>query len=196
VDAIGPVEPVDPVDAAGPLGAVVKRALVVGGTGMLSGCVAELVRDGWQVVVPSRRYAPIPADLPEPADESRQALWVEADWAAPESFAERAEKALSGKAELLVAWVHDAYRAEVLAAIAPLLTPEAAVVEVLGSSAAQLLAGTAEPTLPDHDTQLVVLGFIRDGESTRWLDAVHRALAGRPPAVHQIGEVSQYSIRI
>jgi NAD(P)-dependent dehydrogenase (short-subunit alcohol dehydrogenase family) len=212
VDAIGPFGTVDPigtvqsVDPAAPLGAVVKRALVVGGTGMLSGCVAELVRDGWQVVVPSRRYAPIPADLPEPADESRQALWVEADWAAPESFAERAEKALNGRAELLVAWVHDAYRAAVLAAVAPLLTPEAAVVEVLGSAAAQPLAGTAEPTLPEHDTQLVVLGFVRDGESTRWLthretsegvlDAVHRALAGRPPAVHQIGEVSQYSIRI
>ncbi|HEX3782170.1 MAG TPA: hypothetical protein VHX38_21115 [Pseudonocardiaceae bacterium] len=182
-----------------------KRALVVGGTGMLAGCVAELVRDGWQVVVPSRRYAPIPADLPEYADD-RQALWVEADWAAPEDFAQRAEKALGGKAELLVAWVHDAYRAEVLAAITPLLTSDAAVVEVRGSSAAQPLGAAAEPSLPEHVTQLVVLGFVRDGESTRWLthretsegvlDAVHRALAARPPAVHQIGELSQYAIRI
>jgi NAD(P)-dependent dehydrogenase (short-subunit alcohol dehydrogenase family) len=185
--------------------AIMKRALVVGGTGMLSGCVAELVRDGWQVVVPSRRYAPIPADIAESADDPK-ALWVEADWAAPESFAERAGKALGGKAELLVAWVHDAYRAEVLAAIEPLLAGDAAVVEVLGSSAAQPLGGVAEPSLPGHETQLVVLGFVRDGESTRWLthretsegvlDAVHRALAGRPPAVHQIGELSQYSVRI
>ena len=184
-----------------------KRALVVGGTGMLSGAVAELVRDGWHVVVPSRRYAPIPLDLPEPAgDDDRQALWVEADWAAPASFAERAERALGGRADLLVAWVHDAYREAVLAAITPLLKLEAAVVEVRGSAAAQPHVGEPEPSLPTHDTQLVVLGFVRDGDSTRWLthreisegvlDAVRRAMAGRPPAIDQIGEVNQYSIRV
>lgn len=183
-----------------------KHALVVGGTGMLSGVVAELVRDGWHVVVPSRRYAPIPADLPESAHDDRRALWVEADWAAPESFAERAEKALGGKAELLVAWVHDAYREDVLAAITPLLATDAVVVEVRGSAAAAPDSDGAEPSLPEHDTQLVVLGFVRDGESTRWLthreisegvlDAVRRALADRPPATHQIGEVNQYAIRV
>ncbi len=34
-----------------------RRALVVGGTGKLSGVVGELVRDGWYVVTPSRRDA-------------------------------------------------------------------------------------------------------------------------------------------
>jgi NAD(P)-dependent dehydrogenase (short-subunit alcohol dehydrogenase family) len=181
-----------------------KRALVVGGTGMLSGVVAELVRDGWHVVVPSRRYAPIPADLPHAGD--RQALWVEADWAEPEPFAERARKALGGPAGLLVGWVHDAYRVDVLAAVAPLLANDAAVVEVRGAAAAQPSSGEPEPSLPAHETQLVVLGFVRDGESTRWLthseisdgvlDAVRRALAERPPAIHQIGEVNQYALRI
>ncbi|HJP78049.1 MAG TPA: hypothetical protein VJ914_27500 [Pseudonocardiaceae bacterium] len=183
-----------------------KRALVVGGTGMLSGAVAELVRDGWFVVVPSRRYAPIPLDLPESADDERRALWIEADWSAPESFAERAERALGGKAELLVAWVHDAYREDVLAAITPLLTADAAVVEVRGAAAAQPHGGEPEPSLPAHETQLVVLGFVRDRESVRWLthreisegvlDAVHRALAARPPATLQIGETNQYAIRV
>ena len=182
------------------------RALVVGGTGMLSGVVAELVRDGCHVVVPSRRYAPIPLDLPGSATDGRRALWVEADWAAPESFAERAEKALGGKAELLVAWVHDAYRDDVLAAITPLLATDAAVVEVRGSSAAQSVGRELEPSLPAHQTQLVVLGFVRDGEGTRWLthreisegvlDAVRRALARRPPATHQIGEVNSYAVRV
>ncbi|HEY4454670.1 MAG TPA: hypothetical protein VGN81_10210 [Pseudonocardiaceae bacterium] len=180
-----------------------KRALVVGGTGMLSGVVAELVRDGWDVVVPSRRYAPIPADLPH---SDRQALWVEADWSEPEPFAERARKALGGPAELLVAWVHDAYRVDVLAAVRPLLAPNAVVVEVRGAAAAQPTSGEPEPSLPAHETQLVVLGFVRDGEGTRWLthreisdgvlDAVRRALADRPPATHQIGEVNQYAIRV
>ena len=181
-----------------------RRALVVGGTGMLSGVVAELVRDGWQVVVPSRRYAPIPLDLPESAGDP-QAIWIEADWSMPESFAERADRALGGKAELLVAWVHDAYREDVLAAVAPLLAEDAVVVEVRGAAAAQPHSGRPEPSLPEHDTQLVVLGFVRDGEGTRWLthreisegvlDAVRRALADRPPATHQIGEVNSYALR-
>lgn len=180
-----------------------KRALVVGGTGMLSGVVAELVRDGWHVVVPSRRYAPIPADLPH---DDRQALWIEADWAAPDAFAERARKALGGQAELLVAWVHDAYREDVLAAITPLLAKDAVVVEVRGAAAAQPAAGEPEPSLPAHETQLVVLGFVRDGDSTRWLThreisdgvlaAVRRSLDKRPPATHQIGEINQYALRI
>lgn len=183
-----------------------RRALVVGGTGMLSGAVAELVRDGWHVVVPSRRYAPIPVDQPRAVTDDGQALWVEADWAVPESFAERADKALGGKAELLVAWVHDAYREDVLAAITPLLADDAVVVEVRGAAAAQPHGGEPEPSLPGHETQLVVLGFVRDGESTRWLthreisegvlDAVRRALEDRPPETHQIGEVNQYAIRV
>jgi len=37
------------------------RALVAGGTGRLSGVVAELVPDGWYVAAPSRRDAsPVP----------------------------------------------------------------------------------------------------------------------------------------
>ncbi|HEX4220812.1 MAG TPA: hypothetical protein VHZ97_00470 [Pseudonocardiaceae bacterium] len=188
------------------LGLLMKRALVVGGTGMLSGVVAELVLDGWHVVVPSRRYAPIPLDLPDSAIDDRRALWVEADWAAPESFAERAGKALGGQAELVVAWVHDAYREDVLAAITPLLATDAAVVEVRGSAAAAPARGEIEPSLPAHETQLVVLGFVRDGEGTRWLthreisegvlDAVRRALADRPPATHQIGEINSYAVRV
>jgi NAD(P)-dependent dehydrogenase (short-subunit alcohol dehydrogenase family) len=182
-----------------------KRALVVGGTGMLSGVVAELVLDGWHVVVPSRRYAPIPLDRPEPAD-NRRALWVEADWSAPESFAQRAGKALGGPAELLVAWVHDAYRDEVLAAITPLLAADAAMVEVRGSAAAAPGGAEFEPSLPAHRTQLVVLGFVRDGEGIRWLthreisegvlDAVRRALGDRPQATHQIGEINSYAARV
>lgn len=184
-----------------------SRALVVGGTGMLSGVVAELVRDGWHVVVPSRRYAPIPLDLPESSGEDdRQAIWIEADWSVPGSFAERADKALGGKADLLVAWVHDAYREDVLAAVAPLLARDALVVEVRGAAAVAPHGGRPEPSLPEHQTQLVVLGFVRDGEGTRWLthreisegvlDAVRRALADRPPATHQIGEVNSYASRV
>lgn len=181
-----------------------RRALVLGGTGMLAGCVTSLVHDGWHVVLPSRRYAPIPAEPEEarPAkaeeDPTRKALWVEADWSEPDELAAGAAKALGGAADLLVAWVHGAARPSVLRAVAPLLAPDAPVVEVHGSASANPVGGCPDPVLDDHPTQQVVLGFVSDGGRTRWLthheivdgvlDAVQRALDGRPPIVHQVGE--------
>ena len=176
-----------------------RRALVIGGTGMLAGCAAALVADGWQVVLPSRRYAPIPDETPAGGG---QALWVEADWADPKQLASRAERALGGKADLLVAWVHARARPSVLRAVARLLADDAPVVEVHGSASANPVDGCPDPILEDHPTQQVVLGFVMRNGSTRWLthaetaegvlDAVHRALDGRPPAVHQVGEFRSY----
>lgn len=37
----------------------IRRALIISGTGMLAECAADLVRAGWRVVLPSRRYLPI-----------------------------------------------------------------------------------------------------------------------------------------
>ena len=159
---------------------------------MLAGCTAALVGDGWHVVVPSRRHAPIPANVPAQR-QHQQALWVATDWSDPVELAERASRALGGPAELLVAWVHGEYRAGVMKAVAPLLTPDAQVVEVHGSSAID-----PQPTLPEHPTQQVVLGLVREGDSTRWLNhkeitdgvlaAVRRAVSGRHPGVFQVGE--------
>jgi hypothetical protein len=228
------------VTAPGP-----RRAVIVGGTGMLAGVAAELVREGWHVVLPSRRYAPIPAendidravgpdgvhrqalwveadwsqprDLAErtgralggPADNDidravgpdgvhRQALWVEADWSQPRDLAERTGRALGGPADLLVGWVHREHRGPVLAALGPLLRPAAPVVEVHGSAAADPLGGRPDPSLPGHPTQQVVLGFLPTERGTRWLthaeivegvlDAVRRAVDGKAPAVHQVGQ--------
>lgn len=179
-----------------------RRALVIGGTGMLAGCVAALVQDGWHVVLPSRRYAPIPAEAGGNGTGSSKALWVEADWAEPRVLAARAEKALGGKADLLVAWVHSAARPSVLRAVGPLLAEGAPVVEVHGSASANPVGGCPDPVLEDHPTQQVVLGFVRQDGRTRWLthaetaagvlDAVQRALDGRAPGVHQVGEFRSY----
>jgi hypothetical protein len=180
---------------------VIRRALVIGGTGMLAGCTAALVADGWHVVLPSRRYAPIPDTTPA---DGGHVLWVEADWAEPKELANRAERALGGPADLLVAWVHSRVRASVLRAVARLLAEDAPVVEVHGSASANPVDGCPDPVLADHPTQQVVLGFVmRDGR-TRWLthaeiaegvlDAVHRALDGRPPGVHQVGDFRNYPI--
>jgi hypothetical protein len=179
-----------------------RRALVIGGTGMLAGCAAALVADGWHVVLPSRRYAPIPDVAPSNGQSTRKALWVEANWSAPKELAERAERALDGKADLLVAWVHGPARPSVLRAVAPLLADGAPVVEVHGSASANPVGGCPDPVLAGHPTQQVVLGFVRQYGRTRWLthaetaagvlDAVRRALDGRPPGVHQVGEFRPY----
>jgi NAD(P)-dependent dehydrogenase (short-subunit alcohol dehydrogenase family) len=179
-----------------------RRALVIGGTGMLAACTSALVADGWHVVLPSRRYAPIPTTA-RLADGGGRALWVAADWSDPGGLAERAKRALGGPVELLVAWVHREHRGDVLRAVAPLLAMGAPVVEVHGSAAAVLVGGYPEPVLGDHPTQQVVLGFVPVGRSSRRLSheeisagvlaAVERALADKPPAVHQVGEPRPWS---
>ena len=85
-----------------------------------------------------------------------------------------------------------------LRAVGPLLAPGAPVVEVHGSASANPVGGCPDPVLGDHPTQQIVLGFVRHAGRTRWLthqeisagvlDGVRRALAGKPSAVHQVGE--------
>ncbi|WP_436496499.1 hypothetical protein [Actinokineospora sp. HUAS TT18] len=167
----------------------IRRALILGGTGMLTQCTAALIGEGWHVVVPSRRYAPLPAD-----EGLGRALWVEADWSDPDEVAARAARALGGPADLLVAWVHGQSRVPILSAVTPLLAPDAPVVEV--HSSADPVLGAPDPVI-DHPTQQVVLGTVTERGTSRWLtqheiaesvmDAIRRGLAGRAPGVHQIG---------
>lgn len=155
---------------------------------MLAGCVEALTSEGWYVVSPSRR---------RPKD-AHGAVWVQADWARPGELAERAEIALGGPAELLVAWVHGSFRGPVLRALSPLLDEGCPVVEVHGSASANPVQGCPEPVLASHPTQQVVLGYLRHAGRTRWLThretadgvmaGVRRALDGRRHAVHQVGE--------
>ncbi|MQA07433.1 MAG: hypothetical protein GEU98_02575 [Pseudonocardiaceae bacterium] len=210
---------------------------------MLSECAAALVADGWHVVLPSRRYSPLPAEdklaldqalsnaLPElvpahagsyqPGSAARRAmsgggghrptaartgraLWVEASWADPDGLAASAGNALNGEADLLVAWIHAEYRERVLDAVAPLLAFDARVVEVHGSGTGDSLDTVPEPYLTDYPTQRVVLGFVWQGMTTRWLthtevadgvlSAVCRALDGLPPALHQVGDLHPWDM--
>ncbi|MFD1150373.1 Rossmann-fold NAD(P)-binding domain-containing protein [Saccharothrix hoggarensis] len=199
-----------------------RTALVLGGTGMLKGCAEELVAQGWQVVLPSRRPDPalgraakaalrggghVPQVSRTDADGRRDGsrVAVVADWTRPQELAERVEAVMERPADLLVAWVHASYRDAVLKAVAPLLAPHAPVVEVHDSGAIHPVRGVPDPALDGHPTQQVVLGFVRHGGSTRWLsheetsvgvlEAVHRALDGRPPSIHQVGEVDTWVMR-
>src|SRR5262245_22507734 len=107
-----------------------RRALVLGGTGMLAGVATALLDDGWYVVLPSRRRPGTPATN----GDGRGAHWVKADWTMPDVLADAARDALGGPADLLVAWVHREVRTGVLRAVVPLLAPRAPVVEVHGSA--------------------------------------------------------------
>src|SRR5262245_39968986 len=120
---------------------VARRALVLGGTGMLAGVATALLDDGWHVVLPSRRRP----GTPSTNGNGRGAVWVKADWTLPVALAEAAREALGGPADLLVAWVHREVRTGVLRAVEPLLATEAPVVEVHGSASANPLGGCPDP---------------------------------------------------
>lgn len=167
------------------------RALVLGGAGMLSGVESHLVARGWHVVLPSRRYQPIPAQ------GSGRATWVHATPREPDRLAAAVGKVLDGHAaDLLVSWVAAVDRRRVLDAVAPLLADQAPIVDVCPPIAA---VGDAaeEPALPGHPTHRVILGHIGASPRTRALTqgqiadginhALRRALAGLPPSVHQVG---------
>jgi hypothetical protein len=170
---------------------------------MLAACASTLVADGWHVVLPSRRYSPIPA-APAGSNMAGRALWVAADWSDPVGLADRIKRALSGPVELLVSWVRREHRPALLSAVAPLLAPDAPVVEVHGSAAFDPVTGYPDPVLDDHPTQQLVLGFVPVGRTSRRLsheeisdgvlDAVDRALAGKPPGVYQVGVPRPWSI--
>ncbi|TNC25486.1 hypothetical protein FG385_14775 [Amycolatopsis alkalitolerans] len=182
---------------------------------MLSPAAEALVRDGWHVVLPSRRYRPIA--VPEtkqgvaalkalrprghrPANgnggrEPGRALWVEAHCDRPRELATKAEAALGAPADLLVAWVHEQYRRSVLGACERLLAPRAPVVEVRSAGGPP---AEAEPVLAAHPTQLVMVGSlseIGDGRplshaelTEAVLHAMARAIEGRAASVHQVGQ--------
>ncbi|MEV0680647.1 hypothetical protein AB0I60_29440 [Actinosynnema sp. NPDC050436] len=134
-----------------------------------------------------------------------EAKWVRADWARPDELADRVREVLAGPADLLVAWVHLSYRVPVLRAVAPLLAAHAPVVEVHDSSGIVSRDGVPDPVLAGHPTQQVVLGIVKHGTGTRWLsheeasvgvlEAVRRAVEGKPPSVHQVGDVDTWAVR-
>ncbi len=191
--------------------------MILAGTGMLSEVAETLVREGWHVVLPSRRYSPIA--VPEPKQgvaalkalrprghrptngtgtgggrKPGRALWVESHWDRPRELAKKAEAALGGPADLMVAWVHEQYRRSVLGACERLLTPHAPVVEVRGAGGPPV---EPEPLLTAHPTQLVMVGAVSELDNSRPLAhaelsgailfAVNRAVEGRPTSLHQVG---------
>lgn len=179
-----------------------RNALILAGSGMLSDIAEQLASDGWRVVLPSRRYNPLPARDPQTAGTrvehgSGRAVWVEADWERPDQLVRRTDAALTGPVELLVAWVHESYRRAVVAAVEPLLADGAPVVEVRAAGSGRI-PGEPDPLLARHPTHAVVLGGTSEHDPRRPLGheeivhgvlaAVRRALSRSAPARHQLGQ--------
>lgn len=140
-------------------------ALVLGGTGMLSGAVRHLLGSGQPVVSVARRTGALP---PHP-----RLVEVAADWAQPARLAAAVRAVEDRRFDTALLWVHTEYRPSVYAALAPLLSKRARVVEVNGSAgrgpAADRLARELLGT-PDRQLHRVLLGSRPDGAGgRRWL---------------------------
>ncbi|GAB3571465.1 hypothetical protein GCM10027445_26900 [Amycolatopsis endophytica] len=194
-----------------------RKALILAGTGMLAGIAENLTREGWHVVLPCRRYHPLDTEVrpgaaalrslrrpghrpyrggPGRARPDGKATWVEAHWDRPRELAAKAEAALRGQADLLVAWIHEEYRRSVMGAVEGLLAHGAPVVEVRNAFGGVDLP---DPLLPSHPTQVVQLGTVSAHDAHRCLaqaeigegvsDAVRRAIEGHPTSTHQVGQL-------
>ncbi|PRX46705.1 hypothetical protein B0I33_107283 [Prauserella shujinwangii] len=187
---------------------------MLAGTGMLSEVAQVLAGDGWRVVLPCRRYSPLPAPeelisasappgrashaRPDAFPDPGKAVWVEAHWDRPRELARKTEKVLTAPAGLLVAWVHETYRRSVLGAVEPLLASAAPVVEVRALADLGRIPDEPDPLLVGHPTQQVLLGSVSEQDPRRPLAhdeivdgvlvAVRRALAGRHSSLHQVGQ--------
>lgn len=139
---------------------------MVGGTGMLAGVVETLAARGWRVSVLARGQSRLDALARHPGVS-----------ACPADYRDRAdfEAAVRGvmPVDLVVAWIHSAapeapFRLAQLVADAQ---RPVAYHHVLGSAGGGFESPRAEeyavlPGLRYHQT---VLGFVREGEVSRWL---------------------------
>jgi NAD(P)-dependent dehydrogenase (short-subunit alcohol dehydrogenase family) len=154
-----------------------RRALVVGGTGMLAPAVRALAEEGHQVFLPSR--APRP-ELP--------GTWIRADWSDPPAFARAVRRGTGDRpVDLLVLWAHRPHRSAIAPLLRPLARPDTVVVEAVGSAQYRETGTRTE----FERSRLVVLGSL-DG---RWLthpeisDGVLTARHDPPGAVRYVGAV-------
>ncbi|MFE5597826.1 hypothetical protein ACFQ8O_01290 [Streptomyces coelicoflavus] len=157
-------------------GRMSRRALVIGGTGMLSPAVQVLADEGYEVFRPSR-------------GQGGTGGWIKADWTDPSRFARIVTQHVGHPVDLFVLWAHRPYRAEIAPLLRPLVGPATVVVEVIGSA-------QFRDTGEDRDiagSRLVVLGRAAGTHGERWLthaeisEGVLDARHAPPGAVRFVG---------
>lgn len=176
-----------------------REILVVGGTGMLRPAVHELLGTGARVICVARR----PERATSGAPDSGELVPVPVNWADPQRLADAVARATEGRplTEALL-WVHTPYDEGVHEVLDPLLSGNATVVQLWGSSGVDPRHSRPRPTryAPPRSYRSVVLGFADTGTRTRWLtnreisDAALRGLRDSRP--EQIaGRVEPWSDR-
>ncbi|GAA1896843.1 short-chain dehydrogenase [Streptomyces sodiiphilus] len=149
-------------------------ALVVGGTGMLSGLVHELTARGHSTTVVARdatRLQQVAAAAPGPGAVTP----VQAHYALRESLRTGLDSAVQqwGPYGVAVLWVRTAHRESVQEEVSPRLADRALVVDVLGSGTRdprELQPRRPEPfDRPEVTYRRAVLGFTDGPAGTRWL---------------------------
>lgn len=153
-----------------------QPVLVVGGTGMLAGVVRELVRVGHPVAVVARRRQSI-LGVGESCAAPGLVDPVVADYAEPDDLRVKLRRLSEerGQFGLAVRWVHPPHRDSVHSVLAEVLPAHAAVLDVLGSGAADPARSAESEEPPEVLRSLslrygrVVLGFADGPAGTRWL---------------------------
>lgn len=178
-------------------------ALVVGGTGMLTGVVGELVRDGRTTAVLARSRGALERLASRTAPSGR-VVPVPADYTDPGGLEEALRRAVreTGPFGVAVLWVRTAARQAAHEAVGRVLAPGALVVDIMGSAAAD--PSRAPEPVPGpfraHPYRQVILGFTDDAAGTRWLDHAEicqgvLAAARAPERTHVVGRVRPWSDR-
>ncbi|MEO1279563.1 MAG: short-chain dehydrogenase [Planctomycetota bacterium] len=165
-----------------------RRALVVGGTGMLAGLVESLASAGWSVAVLARGRERLDAVARHP-----NVAALQADYRDLEAFETAVRTALP--VGLVVAWIHSTAPLAPLCLARLVERPDATVEyhHVLGHADGR---GYEAPhvedfaALPGIDYRQVVLGEVRERSGTRWL--THDEIASGVLRAIRSGEATNY----
>lgn len=147
-----------------------KHALVIGGSGMLSGAVLWLAEQGYQVSVVGRNVAKL-----ERLTNRHPALYpVAADYYDLDRFSSVLQGAVAkrGNFSRVVAWIHQ-HEEKIISRLAEDLFPDPAhpweLFHVLGSSSnLEEIEKQLQPPANCRYHQ-IKLGFVLEGDRSRWL---------------------------
>lgn len=157
------------------------HALVVGGTGMLRGVTLDLAARGWTVSVVARRHGPLAALRQDTAARSGRPDAVNpvpVDYTDIGALAAgiRAATTVHGPVELAVCYIHsNAPHAPIVVAdmVANRLS-SCPYIHIVGSTDPDELRIDANrdelSQMPGLRYRRVILGFVLEGESARWLN--------------------------
>lgn len=147
-----------------------KKALVVGGTGMLADVVRWLVGEGYHVAVVGRRCEQFER-LQDGLSQPSQVEFIQLDYHQKDELEQAVQSLLLriGQLDLVISWIH-LTAPEALETIQMALSPQKQdwrLFQVCGSGAWKKPPQTKQ--MANCLFRRIILGFIFEGTSARWL---------------------------